>query len=69
LRHGKTEASIYAYVAIPQERDKLMALLEKAYSEHSPYLTNLKVHPMYDPLRSDPRFQKLLHRMGLAPSE
>jgi TolB-like protein/DNA-binding winged helix-turn-helix (wHTH) protein/Tfp pilus assembly protein PilF len=46
--------------------DEVMALLQRAYSEHSNALTTLKVDPMYDPLRSDPRFQDLLERAGLA---
>ena len=40
--------------------------LEKAYTQHSNGLTGLKVDPIYDPLRGDPRFQNLLRRVGLA---
>ena len=46
--------------------DRLFALLEKSYSQHSNALTTLKVEPGYDPLRKDPRFQDLLRRVGLA---
>jgi len=42
------------------------AWLEKAYSQHSNALTTLKVEPGYDSLRSDPRFQVLMRRVGLA---
>ncbi len=48
------------------QRDQAMALLEKAFPEHSNLLTEIKTDPTYDPLRSDPRFQELLHRVGLA---
>jgi len=45
---------------------KAFAYLEKAYSQHSSTMTALRVDPVYDPLRSDPRFQDLLRRAGLA---
>jgi len=45
--------------------DEALARLQKAYEEHSSALTSLKVDPIYDPLRGDPRFQDLLRRVGL----
>jgi len=48
-------------------KDESFALFEKLYSEHSHALIGLKVDPMYDSLRSDPRFQDLLRRFGLLP--
>ncbi|HEY2171146.1 MAG TPA: hypothetical protein VGJ30_16095 [Candidatus Angelobacter sp.] len=42
-----------------------MSLLEQAYKEHSPALTNIKVDPRYDNLRKDQRFQGLLARINL----
>jgi tetratricopeptide (TPR) repeat protein len=48
-------------------KEEAFAWFEKACSKHSNVLTSLKVDPIYDPLRSDPRFQELLHRLRLAP--
>ena len=45
------------------ERDQALAWLEKAFREHSTALAVLRVDPLFDSLRSDPRFQRLLHRM------
>jgi hypothetical protein len=45
--------------------DQAIASLEKAFAQHSNGLTGLKVDPVYDPLRDDPRFQNLLRRVGL----
>jgi len=47
------------------DKDKAFAWLDKAYEEHSFSLSNLKVEPRFDPLRSDPRFADLLRRIGL----
>jgi TolB-like protein/Flp pilus assembly protein TadD/predicted Ser/Thr protein kinase len=47
------------------EKDEAFAWLEKAYEVRDPTLTYLKVGPKFTPLRSDPRFQDLLRRMGL----
>jgi TolB-like protein/Flp pilus assembly protein TadD len=48
------------------EKDKAFALLDKAAAEHSTFLVYSKWEPRLDPLRSDPRFQDLLKRIGLA---
>ena len=48
------------------DKDQAFAYLEKAYLQHSSALTTLKVEPGFDPLRSDPRYQDLLRRVGLA---
>ena len=48
------------------EKDKAFALLDKAVAEHSTFLVYSKWEPRLDPLRSDPRFQDLLRRIGLA---
>lgn len=49
------------------ERDQSIEWLQKAYDKHSDYLVVLNVEPLLDPLRSDPRFTKLLRDIGLAP--
>ena len=49
------------------DKDETFAWMEKEYAEHSVGLTSLKVNPVYDSLRSDPRFQDLVRRVGLAP--
>jgi len=39
--------------------------LEKAYDDRAGWMIYLNVEPMLDPIRSDPRFTALLHRMKL----
>jgi TolB-like protein/DNA-binding winged helix-turn-helix (wHTH) protein len=56
---------VVAYVGMGNN-DQALAWLEKAYTQHSNSMTTLKVDPLYDPLRGDPRFQNLLTRVGLA---
>jgi TolB-like protein/Flp pilus assembly protein TadD len=49
------------------ELNEAFAWLEKAYQEHDPELTYINVPGRrFEPLRHDPRFRRLLVRMGLA---
>ncbi|MGH9860979.1 MAG: tetratricopeptide repeat protein [Candidatus Acidiferrales bacterium] len=46
------------------DRDQAFAWLDRAYEERSGYLMEIHLDPMFDPLRSDPRFDALLRRLG-----
>jgi len=54
-------ALVYANLDDP---DEAFAWLEKAFEQRSSYLRLLKVDPVFDPLRSDQRFQGLMTRMN-----
>ena len=45
--------------------DMAMQWLERAYDQHHGRLIFLRVEPSFDPVRRDPRFQNLLHRIAL----
>jgi len=47
------------------DRDSAFDWLERAYKEHSSWLNFVNTDPLYDPLRSDPRYADLLRRIGL----
>jgi serine/threonine protein kinase/tetratricopeptide (TPR) repeat protein len=58
-------ARIYAGLG---EKDLAFEWLEKAYADRNINAgVGIKLDPVYDPLRSDPRFQDLLRRMNLQP--
>jgi hypothetical protein len=51
-----------------REKDSAFEWLEKGYQERSlGGGETIKVDPVWDSLRSDPRFQDLLRRMNLQP--
>ena len=50
------------------ENERALEWLEAGAERLQMSLSALKVHPVYDPLRHEPRFQALLRRLGLAPA-
>jgi tetratricopeptide (TPR) repeat protein len=57
-------AIAWAYAGV-EDKDHTLLWLNKAYAQRSNAMTTLKVEPGYDFLRGDPRFQDLIHRVGL----
>ena len=57
-------AFVNAYLGL-DDKEQAFAWLERAYQEQSNILQYLKVHPFFDPIREDPRFQDLVRRVGL----
>jgi hypothetical protein len=51
------------------DKDAMFTWLDKAMKDHSTWLVYSKWEPRLDPLRSDPRFQDLLRRIGLPSQE
>ena len=47
------------------EKDQAFQWLERAYEERNAHMISLKVEPVFDPLRSDPRFANLVRRVGI----
>ena len=50
------------------ENDKAFEQLDKAIEGRSGWVIYLNVEPLFDPLRSDPRYKSLLKRINLAPA-
>jgi tetratricopeptide (TPR) repeat protein len=46
------------------DKTRALAYLQKAYDERCDLVPTLKVNPLFESLHSDPRFQKLLQRIG-----
>jgi serine/threonine-protein kinase len=73
-RYGKSGKGVYRGCGIAfryldaGDYDQAIYWLEKAYEEHDPNLPYIGM-PIWDPLRSDPRFQDLLRRIGLPVKE
>jgi len=63
-RYVTPAALVNVYIGLG-DKDQAFIWLEKAYQERSNYLAYLKVFPLIDPLRSDPRYADLVRRIGL----
>lgn len=49
------------------DREKWLACLEQAVAQRSSLPTTFRVDPVFDPLRNDPRFQRMLRQAGFQP--
>ena len=58
--HASEVAAIYASLG---DKDEAINWLEKGYAER--FNPGVLIRPGFDPLRTDPRFQDLVHRVGL----
>jgi adenylate cyclase len=61
---GHTESMAMVYAGLG-DTDEAFRWLEQAFQEHWMRLPWIKISPEYDNLRSDPRFQVLVKKMGL----
>lgn len=58
----RSVALVYAAL---DEVDLAFEWLDKSHELHEESLCSLKIDPKMDPLRSDPRFNRLLKKVGL----
>ena len=49
------------------DKDRAFEFLEKGYEQRTQLIYRIKSRPMFDPLRSDPRYAELLRKMNLTP--
>jgi serine/threonine protein kinase/tetratricopeptide (TPR) repeat protein len=57
-------ATVYAGLA---DKEQTIFWLNKGYEERNDDMIYMKIEPVLDPIRSDPRFQDLIRRVGFPP--
>jgi tetratricopeptide (TPR) repeat protein len=65
--HVLPRCFVYLYAALGKQ-DLAFEWLERAYASHDAGLLMLRVMPLYDRLRSDPRLERVLRRIGIPRS-
>ncbi|MFI5118498.1 MAG: winged helix-turn-helix domain-containing tetratricopeptide repeat protein [Terriglobales bacterium] len=53
------------YAMLKGDRSLALDWLEKSYQHHDYWMLFINVDPEYDAIRSDPRFQAIVHRLGV----
>lgn len=59
-----SDSEAWFYLMLGQ-KDRALVALDQAVEEGDPAVTALQVDPVYDSIRSDPRFQALVNKVGL----
>jgi len=65
VRKYVSSFAVAAVYAGSGDKELTLDWLEKAYEERGTWMIFLNVHPYFDFLRAEPRFQSLLRKMGL----
>lgn len=55
------------YAALMGDPDRALAALERGLAERSPMMAQVKVAPWLDPLRAEPRFQRIVQELRFPP--
>jgi TolB-like protein len=64
--HEYIDETLIAYIFVALgDRDQVFAWLEKGYQSRAGDLPWMIMEPKFDPIRSDPRFDEMVQRMGL----
>jgi tetratricopeptide (TPR) repeat protein len=61
-RHVGLFTFALAHLAVG-DNEKAIGDLEQAYREHDPNIVDIKVEPLFDPLRGHPRFERLIAKV------
>ena len=65
LNEAKEQVGVDAYISLG-DKAKALDYLEKSCEDQGESCWSLKVNPLYDSLRNEPRFQALLKKVGFA---
>jgi tetratricopeptide (TPR) repeat protein len=66
-RHRHAQATCFALIHLGLgNKECALQWLERGCGQRDISLAALGVHPVYDPLRSEPRFKALLEKIGLS---
>lgn len=63
-RYVTPGAFVFAYMGLG-EHHQAFDWLERGYAERTTIMKFIRVNPMFDPVRADPRFVDLVRRVGL----
>jgi serine/threonine protein kinase len=65
-KHSRVASFAQLYARLG-DNDRALAVLEREYEDRSPEMMGIKSEPIWDGLRSDPRFKELLRKMNFPP--
>ena len=59
--------NIAVVCAVLGDKEQTIFWLKKGFAEHNDDMVNMKIEPVFEPIRADPRFQELIRGVGFPP--